>query len=557
MASGEAGSGVYTDISTLNDVVRSGDVALLRAKFVQELEGPIARRQDLPEDAFFRGELTSATVVVAISYGWITPDHPDPECFHLRRVQQVLGHFMRTGVDPDVWSTRHVVGEDRDSAYRGKEVVIFWDWPCLYQDKPKGSRTEEQTQAFKRALNSVNLWYAHACTQVWMLTDTPDCVERTYAMRGWCRFERGVSELISSSQTVLDLGLFSGRTEDYHAAHWHTPVLVDNGMKSIMWAPPEEEHGGLAEKCSASRLLPQTPDEMSALLDTLTFTNGKSDTQIVQSLYRQTYVEVMSNARALRWSDQQWHVELRALFPALEGCGALRILDISGNRLTGGLSGLADFVATRLPALESLDLSRNKLDGELPLELIRRKVDGLDVGLKDNLGFTLPRNLGDLGADVTCLDLTDCSLRGTIPRSILELSQLKILRLATCVPRTNALQACEPTKRTLDKVGPHDPDTTALPDEELYAGLGDQCDIVLGPHDTADAAAAATAAIRNTPLPVKIMCGCVFCCGACCTYPCWWAAAQLREVATALMSSGASDQSHDRMLPQDTESGSD
>ncbi|CAK0893250.1 unnamed protein product [Prorocentrum cordatum] len=520
MASGDAGRGVYADIATLNDVVRSGDVALLRAKFVQELAGPMARRQDLPEAAFFQGELTSATVIIALSYGWITPDHPDPECFHLQRVQQVLGHFMRVGVEGSGQaSMKHVVGEDRDKAYKDKEVVIFWDWPCLYQDKPKGSRTEVQTQAFKRALNSVNLWYAHACTQVWMLTETPDNVERTYAMRGWCRFERGVSELISSSQTVLDLSLFSGQTEDYHAAYWHTPVLLDSGMKSIMWSPPQEERGGLAERCSSSRLLPQTPDEMSALLDSLTFTNGKSDTQIVQGLYRQTFVEVMSNAHALRWSDQQWAVELPALFPALEGCGSLRILDISGNALTGGLAGLAGFISTCLPALERLDLSRNKLDGELPLELIRRKVDGLHIGLKDNLGFTLPRNLGALGADVTCLDLRDCSLRGTIPRSILELSQLKALRLATNVPRTNALQGGKPTRRTLDRVGPHDPDTTALPDEELEAGLGGQCQIDLG-SDPEEVATKVNRAIRDTPTSTKVVIACALCCGACCRCPC-------------------------------------
>ena len=43
--------------------------------------------------------------------------------------------------------------------------------------------------------------------------------------------------------------------------------------------------------------------------------------------------------------------------------------------------------------------------GELPLELIRRKAKGCLVGLDGNKGFTLPSNIGELGDDITTLDL--------------------------------------------------------------------------------------------------------------------------------------------------------
>ena len=53
--------------------------------------------------------------------------------------------------------------------------------------------------------------------------------------------------------------------------------------------------------------------------------------------------------------------------------------------------------------------------GELPLELIRMKANGVDVALGGNEpGFTLPTNIGELGDDITTLDLSSCSLRGTI-----------------------------------------------------------------------------------------------------------------------------------------------
>ena len=52
--------------------------------------------------------------------------------------------------------------------------------------------------------------------------------------------------------------------------------------------------------------------------------------------------------------------------------------------------------------------------GELPLELIRMKAKGCDVILRDNEpGFTLPSNIGELGDDITELDLSKCSLQGS------------------------------------------------------------------------------------------------------------------------------------------------
>ena len=52
--------------------------------------------------------------------------------------------------------------------------------------------------------------------------------------------------------------------------------------------------------------------------------------------------------------------------------------------------------------------------GELPLGLIRMKAKGCKVLLSDNEpGFTLPSNIGELGDDITKLDLSGCSLQGS------------------------------------------------------------------------------------------------------------------------------------------------
>ena len=57
---------------------------------------------------------------------------------------------------------------------------------------------------------------------------------------------------------------------------------------------------------------------------------------------------------------------------------------------------------------------RCDLAGELPLEIIRMKAKGCEVVLHSNPGFTLPSNIGELGDDITKLDLTDCSLHGAL-----------------------------------------------------------------------------------------------------------------------------------------------
>ena len=43
------------------------------------------------------------------------------------------------------------------------------------------------------------------------------------------------------------------------------------------------------------------------------------------------------------------------------------------------------------------------------------KANGCEVKLYENYpGFTLPSNIGELGDDITTLDLSQCSLQGTV-----------------------------------------------------------------------------------------------------------------------------------------------
>ena len=90
-------------------------------------------------------------------------------------------------------------------------------------------------------------------------------------------------------------------------------------------------------------------------------------------------------------------------------------------------------------------LMHRSCTGELPLELIRMKAKGCTMELSGNKGFTLPSNIGELGDDITELNLWNCSLQGlcitsstqelispragAIPASIGNLINLQELRL--------------------------------------------------------------------------------------------------------------------------------
>ena len=83
-------------------MVRSGAIRPLRGRFVIALHkhgGRLKRRQDLPEEAFWTYEELKAVaeklgkdygfLFVALSYRWLSADHPDPDGFHLAIIAEV------------------------------------------------------------------------------------------------------------------------------------------------------------------------------------------------------------------------------------------------------------------------------------------------------------------------------------------------------------------------------------------------------------------------------------------------------------------------------------
>jgi len=172
----------------VQEVLRKGDIRLVRsAWFVSQPEGyQFQRRREL-EDLEKAGALPSPLLsadeavalvckcdrsAAAVSYGWLSADHPYPCGERVREMHAALSTLS------------HIEG-------------FFWDFASLMQ-KP---RTSEEDEAFGRALAAMNDLYSSPCgLSVLQLRRVPPRPvsfeglynERAYEERGWCVFEDAV-----------------------------------------------------------------------------------------------------------------------------------------------------------------------------------------------------------------------------------------------------------------------------------------------------------------------------------------------------------------------------
>ena len=122
------------------------------------------------------------------------------------------------------------------------------------------SRTPAEKQSFGRALHeTMDLWYAHQGTAIYMLTKLPEGSVRKngYDDSGWTSYER------CSAEQIKKVFLYK--------AEWK--LVLDLGTSD------ESDEAGKA------RQWPYSPDDFDALIDGKTFTNG-ADKETVKTLFR-------------------------------------------------------------------------------------------------------------------------------------------------------------------------------------------------------------------------------------------------------------------------------
>ena len=301
----------------LEPVLASGAVAVLDAQWVishAEAGGVLTHRQALPEEAFLSlADLVEATneyadwlPVAALSYPWLTKDHPDPRGANLARVARALKVLL----SEPVYIPR---------------LGVFWDFGSLHQhpDPANGvERTEEQNALFKQGLGCLGTLYSHPKTYVLRLTSFPDGHKAEdqpegtnvakYFDRGWCFTEQCWAGLTKAGYLSLDLGLMRGGVE--------------------------YDCGSLREDCTqdGGRRPPLLPSAFAIELEKKSFTNGKEDYPLVKGLYKDAFEERFGKATKLIYGMLGWGDAEAAQLAEVLASGAaprLETLIITNNEI--------------------------------------------------------------------------------------------------------------------------------------------------------------------------------------------------------------------------------
>ncbi|EOD05047.1 hypothetical protein EMIHUDRAFT_250346 [Emiliania huxleyi CCMP1516] len=317
----------------------------------------------LPKEAFLSlkdlieaGCPHSGLSILALSYPWLTPEHPDPDGANLCRVAKALEALIND--------------EDEEILRFG----VFWDYLSLHQhpDPANGiMRTEAENALFKKGLGYLGTLYSHQHTTVLRLTSFPEGHRKEdqreganvaeYFDRGWCFTENALSSLSKGSGKSLDLGKMTGGAIEHGS--WG---ILEGGTRLA-----------LVTECvtGGGRRPPLLPSRFAAELETKSFTNGKDDKPLVKGLYEGAFKEQFGNATELRYMRLGWGEEEAAQVAEVIASGAtplLEELDLAGNQIgDDGLKALAAALGREgsAPRLQELDLTSNQIgdDGLMSL----------------------------------------------------------------------------------------------------------------------------------------------------------------------------------------------
>ena len=362
----------YFDVETLLASVESGAIAAVKGTWLVGLHkrgGRFSRRQDLPPEAFWSaGELRRVAralgddfgvLFVALSYRWLTEEHPDPDGFHLGIVASVAELYL----NPRGWKDRfggeytsQLTAAFRKNGLGLPEFALFWDYASLHQ-KP---RTDAEAELFTEGLQNSNVWYGHARTVVWMQSELPEGfaarmraskppLAETYEDSGWCYVEAAMSAAIKPGFLRLDLAKRTERAMAY---------AYGPGK------PWDSAENMLARVCARRRPPPPSPETVRHLLQTEKHFTNLSDVSKVADLYA-TFFGMVTNVGELRFQGLEWgDTDVVELCEVLPRFAALRTLDLSENKIgPEGASALGEALKVNT-VVTTLILWGNKIGGE-------------------------------------------------------------------------------------------------------------------------------------------------------------------------------------------------
>ena len=308
-------------------------ICLLKSSWLQRQSDQARRlpsRNALPRHAVYSGPITQESVfIIALSYCWATREHPDPENKLLADVCEVLKYLdtSRHFGDDDAEGKATNIGE--------REVLVFWDYPCLYQkgDTSTNGITLLQRDSFDRGLDSINILYGHVGTLSLLCTKhyADPTTRAPYQDSAWPYFEMLVSTLIKPADKAVNLPI-ALEWIGAKASNIASGLRGDQSNCSVYFL---YEHVRRRE-----RRLPVLPEQFNEDIKDKNATNG-SDRQILIKKFRQTFDAVMAPAQKLQlWNvpgpnASEWHLFLTK---TLRSCTQLVDVDLSRNEAIAGVT---------------------------------------------------------------------------------------------------------------------------------------------------------------------------------------------------------------------------
>ena len=326
----------YTTAEGLVPPVQSGALAPLRSSYLKHLVESgeaLQKRQHLPEAAFWDvaafKRLTQSQgrqfSIFALSYRWLTAEHPDPDSFHLSKVVAFLEMHK-------AWAEK--LGWNVD------DCAVFWDFGSLFQPE----RTYEQKALFREGLRASNVWYGSVHTTVLIQSHLPPGFTATpYAQSGWCFVEATISSVIKMTFTRFDTG-----------------ALERDGAGNLVM--DEEDFQFVLYGCMGRRCVPLRPDVVRHLLFTEKKFTTDADKAVVADLYERFFNDVAGSCTELVFPYLDWtDKEIRDLADSLRLFEKLEELDLHNNKITDeGAVTLAGALKD-LKHLKLVDLEENDI----------------------------------------------------------------------------------------------------------------------------------------------------------------------------------------------------
>ena len=389
----------------------------------------VQKLQDLPEEALLPPEtakkmflnplynaIYTVPRVVALSYRWLTPEHPDPDGVQLKQARKFLSKLLGFAAGYRINFKDAVDVKDVD-------VGVLWDFMSLPQ-QPRV--TQKQKEQFREGLSIINRLYgSSANTLTLQLTGTPPGITG-YHSSGWCLFEDAVSRLLKRTSLLCSMDEtvdFDGhdrrrkRRDSIFDEFQKTPVFCAV-LGAVGWKPVFEpdflnddcsfsascsvrtREFDPMQKCSAffaalgvegcgfvsevkflniinvlgaARKPPIHPENLAGILrsDKVKFTCG-SDVELVIEKYRLFCEEVAggvvildfeANPRevtsfrtfydAVKWSEDDMHLFSQAIV-LFSKC---QVLKLGGHALTKKTAAILTDALVRMPAWKLVDFT--------------------------------------------------------------------------------------------------------------------------------------------------------------------------------------------------------